>query len=99
MRELIAIINVLNLSDPAELEVAVMLALGHDGLLRSAELLSGFQVRHFSWNHDLTSVRIEIERSKINRSGDSEFVDLFDYGPSSAVALLRKWFALHQLWE
>ena len=65
IRELIAIINGLNLSDPTELVVAVMLAVGHDGLLRSAELLSGLQVRHFSWNHDLTSVRIEIERSKV----------------------------------
>ena len=99
IRELIAIINGLNLSDPTELVVAVMLAVGHDGLLRSAELLSGLQVRHFSWNHDLTSVRIEIERSKINRSGDSEFVDLFDYGPCSGVALLRKWFTLHHLWS
>lgn len=99
MKELLAIINVLNLSNPAELAVAVMLAVGHDGLLRSAELLSGLQVRHFSWNYNLTSVRIEIERSKVNRSGDSEFVDLFDYGPCSAVALLRKWFNLHHLWN
>ena len=97
LRELVAIINGLNLSNPVELAVAVMLSVGHDGLLRSAELLSGFKVRHFEWNHELTSVRVEIERSKINRSGDSEFVDLFDYGPYSAVALLRRWFSLHLL--
>lgn len=99
LRELVAIINGLNLSDPVELAIAVMLAVGHDGLLRSAELLSGFKVTHFEWNHEYNSVRIEIERSKINRSGDSDFVDLFDYGPYSAVLLLRRWFSLHELWN
>ena len=98
LRELVAIINVLDLSDPTNLVVAVMLALGHDGLLRGAELLSGFQVKHLDWSFDLSSVRLEIERSKVNRSGDSEFVDLFDYGPYSAVALLRRWFSLQKLW-
>ena len=38
LRELVAIINGLNLSNPVELAVAVMLSVGHDGLLRSAEL-------------------------------------------------------------
>jgi len=99
LRELIAIIGQLDLEDPVDLLIATMLALGHDGLLRSAELLSGFQVKHFEWSLDKKTVRLEIERSKMNRSGESEFVSLFDYGEYSAVSLLRRWFTVQGLWE
>ena len=91
-------ISQLNLDDSVELLTATMLALGHDGLLRSAELLSGFQVKHFEWSLEKTTVGLEIERSKMNRSGDSEFVSLFDYGEYSAVSLLRRWFTVQGLW-
>jgi hypothetical protein len=99
LRELIAIISQLDLDNPVELLIATMLALGHDGLLRSAELLSGFQVKHFEWSLDKMTVRLEIERSKMNRSGDSEFVSLFDYSEYSAVSLLRRWFTVQRLWN
>jgi hypothetical protein len=99
VKELVAIICQLNLQEPVELLVATMLAFGHDGLLRSSELLSGLLVRHLVWRYDKKSVRVEIERSKMNRSGESEFVTLFDYGEYSAVALLRKWFNRSGLWN
>lgn len=99
VKELLAIINSLRLEEPIELLVATMLAVGHDGLLRSAELLSGFKVRHLTWSLDKSSIRLEIERSKMNRSGESEYVTLFDYGKFSAVALMRRWFDKNQLWD
>lgn len=99
LRELIAMISRMDMDDPVELLIATMLALGHDGLLRSAELLSGFHVKHFEWSLDKKTVRLEIERSKMNRSGDSEFVSLFDYGEYSAVSLLGRWFTVQRLWD
>ena len=99
LKELLAIINRLELGNVVELLVATMLALGHDGLLRSAELLSGLKVKHLTWRFDKLAIRLESERSKMNRSGESEFVNLFDYGKFSAVSLMRKWFDMNSLWD
>ena len=99
LKELLAIINRLELGNVVELLVATMLALGHDGLLRSAELLSGLKVKHLTWRFDKLAIRLELERSKMNRSGESEFVNLFDYGKFSAVSLMRKWFDMNSLWD
>ena len=50
--ELVQIIDVLDLSDDKQLLKAVMLATGHDGLLRTAELLFGSKVNNILWEFD-----------------------------------------------
>lgn len=96
--EIIQIIDTLDLSDEKQLLKAVMMATGHDGLLRTAELLYGCKVNNIIWEYDKQSFQYEIPRSKTHRSGEPEFITFCDYGPYSAVRLMKRWFDLQGLW-
>lgn len=97
--EIIKIIDALDLSDDKQLLKAVMLATGHDGLLRTAELLFGCKVHNIIWEYDKSSFQYEVPRSKTHRSGEPELITFSDYGPYSAVRLMKKWFDLKGLWD
>jgi hypothetical protein len=96
---LVQIIDGLDLSDDKQLLKAVMLATGHDGLLRTAELLSDIKVNNILWEFDKNSFRYELPRSKTHRSGEPELIQYCDYGPYSAVRLMKMWFDRCGLWN
>ena len=89
----------LDLSKRANLLIAVMLMTGHDGLLRTAELLSGRKVIDLIWNSDRTTFRINFYRSKTYLEGEGFSVPFSDYGEYSAVSLMRRWFDMNNLWH
>ena len=76
--------------------IVCIISTGHDGLLRGAEL--AILVKELEWEDDLSGFTIVIPRSKINRAGGAERVSLKDYGPTSAVATMRRFFDKHKIW-
>ena len=78
--------------DAKELQTALMLYLGHDGLLRIGELLSGIRAGDIRWRADGKCFDLWLERSKANQSGDGELITIVDYEGRCAVKLMRKWF-------
>lgn len=97
--EITRIIDSLDVNDPVQLLVCVMLAMGHNGLLRSAELLSGLTVSSILWDTLESSFQLELPRSKTHRSGAAELITFTDHGPFSAVRLLKRWFDVAGLWD
>ena len=94
------LIGLMDLSVSSELLDALMYMVCHDGLLRSGELLSGLRVRDFKWNAERTCVTIRLWRTKTHRAGDAVEVIIWESEcPFSAVALLRDWMDLHDLWD
>jgi integrase len=81
------------------LEEAVILYMGHDGLFRSGELLSGFTVEDLVWSLDHSQFTVVLDRSKVNRRGDGESVTICDYEGRSAVKLMIQWFCIMKLWD
>jgi hypothetical protein len=81
------------------LQIALMLYLGHDGLLRIGELLSGIRAEDIRWSSDRKRFDIWLERSKANQSGDGELITVVDYDGCCAVKLMRKWFRSMDLWK
>jgi hypothetical protein len=88
-----------DLWDARLLEEAVILYMGHDGLLRAGELLSGLKVSDLVWSLDHAQFTIVLDRSKANRSGDGESVTICDYDGRSAVKLMTQWFGVMELWD
>ena len=86
------------LTSPQDLEEVLLLYVGHDGLFRSGELLSGLKVSDVVWSSDRTRFTVALERSKANRKGNAEFVTVCDYEGVSAVKLMLKWFNAMGLW-
>ena len=97
--EISKIIETLDLNDSKQLLIAVMLAMGHNGLLRSAELLSGLLSSSILWDTFETGFKLELPRSKTHRSGAAELIAYMDHGPFSAVRLLKRWFDINDLWN
>ncbi len=62
------------LTSPHDLEEVLLLYVGHDGLFRSGELLSGLKVSDMVWSADKKRFTVAFERSKANRKGIAEFV-------------------------
>jgi len=98
MVELKRMMDQSDLTDLVQLLKITMLASGHDGLLRSSEVLSGIRVVQILWRVDKEGFRLELPRSKMNRSGDSEFISFHDYGECSGAHLMRRWFDQNHLW-
>ena len=98
LAQLLSFVKKWDLSEPAMLELAAMLLTGHNGLLRSAELLSGRKVQHVLWAPSLDEFTLYLERTKTHRQGGSLFVSYRDHEGPSAVKLLRTWFDQQQLW-
>ena len=89
----------MDLSQEAQLMLVVICYLGHDGLLRMGELLSGLTAANIQWSHDYRSVSVILGRSKMNRQGDPERVEIFDHRGRSAVKMLQLWFNHKLLWN
>ena len=87
------------LEEAKELQTALMLYLGHDGLLRIGELLSGIRAGDIRWRVDRRGFDLWLERSKANQSGDGELITIVDYDGQCAVKLMRKWFRNMDLWK
>jgi hypothetical protein len=77
-------------------QLITMGRVAHDALLRGCELI-GLKRGHLVWSHDRSQVRVIIHNSKAHKTGGkAEGVILSDYGPSSAVAMLREyWHTMH----
>ena len=74
-------------------------SVGHDGLLRGGEICSGLTVSDHIWSPSRNSVTIRLHRTKVHRRGGPQYVTLRDYGPFSAVRMLRRHFDRHSLWS
>jgi Phage integrase family len=78
----------------------MLFTLGHDGLFRLAELLSGLGTQDVEWLPNRTAIRLFLRRTKTVRSGAGIWVTIWDYdSPRSAVKLLARWYGLHSLWN
>jgi integrase len=73
--------------------------MGHDGLFRAGELMSGFKVSDLVWSLDHSQFTVVLERSKTNRKGGGESVTICDYEGRSAVKLMIQWFGVMGLWD
>ena len=82
----------IDLGDNKELMFVTMCYLGHDGLLRLGELLSGLTAAQVQWSHDNHSLSVILGRSKINRQGDPERIDIHDHRGRIAVKMMKMWF-------
>jgi hypothetical protein len=76
----------------------LIIKFAREGLFRGGEVCSDLQTRKFIWMGP-KRVTIHLDRSKANRKGNGEDITLVDYGPSSAVALLRAHFDKYKLWK
>ena len=74
-----------------ELMFVTLLYMGHDGLLRISELLSGLQLSDILWEEDRRGFSVWLGRSKANRAGDGERVIIRDH-KGSAVKMMSLWF-------
>jgi len=88
-----------DLFDPRVLEEALIMYMGHDGLFRAGELMSGFKVSDVTWSLDHSQFTVVLDRSKANRKGDGESVTICDYEGRSAVKLMIQWFGVMGLWD
>lgn len=84
---------------PDHLLLELSLHLGHNGLLRAAELHSGLRVRDLTWDFTGRQVTLSIARSKTHRRGAPEEVTVRDYRGRSAYKLLVRWMDSQQLWS
>ena len=58
-----------NLDDAHDLLKVTILYMGHDGLLRSGEMVSGLRPRDVIWGPGRTSMSVRFARSKTHRTG------------------------------
>ena len=88
----------LNLTDIIDLQFDALSRTCHNGLLRSGE---GVKIRtgDLSWSFDRRTVRVSVRDSKANKTGPVEIVELTDWGPESAVWVLRTLYDVLSLWE
>lgn len=69
---------------------ALTLLLGHNGLLRAAELHSGFRVRDLIWDWRDHEVHVPLKRTKTLRRGPPEMVTFRKYRGPCAYDHLRR---------
>ena len=72
LRHLREAVSKLDLTDVGKLQVATILFVGHDCLLRVSELLGGLTVKDVLWKVGRSEYSIWLRRSKCNRSGSGE---------------------------
>ena len=74
-----------------EREAIVMMTVAHDGMLRAGEVTNELRAIDLAWNEKRNQVTISLLRTKKHRKRGAQLVTLFDYGPRSGCALLRRW--------
>lgn len=77
-----------------ELYLCLLLETGHNGLLRSGELLSGVIAEDVLWYKDRSGFRMKIDWTK---TGGVAYIDYWDFGGVNAVSLMRRWWKLKNL--
>jgi hypothetical protein len=81
-------------SNLAHFQHIVMSRVARDALLRGAELVQ-LRIGEITWNLDRTRATLYVFYSKAHKLVDkAEEVTIFDYGPSSGTAALRKYFQI-----
>lgn len=86
-------------SDQQQFMTIMAMFVAHDGLLRSAELLKGLQVKDIQWCVEDASFLIFLDRTKTGRSGQGQYVRVCDYPGPCAYKLLKLWFDAHDLYR
>lgn len=97
---LLECIRHMDLNDKADLEIATLCFLCHDGVLRAGELFSGLLVKDVRWSPNKKTIFLRLWRTKTHRSGNSIEIEIVDPGEDCicAVSLLRRWFTKMELW-
>lgn len=75
-----------------DLLCATAVLVGHNGLLRGGELLSGIQAKHVTWEPRNKSVCLHLPPTKTMRRGVGVDVRITDYAGPSAYKFLKEWF-------
>lgn len=96
---LLLVIRRLDLTCPVNRMMRLSLLLGHNGLLRAGEPVSGLQVQDLQWNWRRKEVAIRLSRSKTHRSGPPEEIIYHQYPGICAFLLLRQWLTEWSLWK
>ena len=88
----------LDFSNIVDLQFDALSRTCHNGLLRSGE---GVKLRtgDLAWSLDRRCVKVSVHDSKANKTGPIEIVELTDWGPESAVFVLRILFDVLTLWD
>lgn len=86
----------MDLRDIHAVYLCLLLETGHNGLLRSGELLSGVKVTDLLWRQDKSGFRMLLKWTK---AGGPAYINFADFGGVNAVSLMRRWFDANELWE
>jgi hypothetical protein len=73
--------------------------MGHDGLLKAGELASGLTEENLEWNGRKDRFYMAFERGKACHLLAGKVIPFVDYGPESAVSLMRKWLAMRRAYK
>lgn len=87
--------------DPKQLDhrlFALTVAVGHNGLLRGAELHGGIRAGNFTWLPGDREVQLHLDRTKTHRTGPPVVVSYCRYEGLCAYRILKRWFTEHRLW-
>lgn len=77
----------------------MLMWLCHDALLRSGELLSGILCSDLEWHISSSFLTLTLPRSKANRKGAPEYIQIMDYEGICSYKLLLAWYHKYNLWS
>lgn len=89
----------LDTRQPDQRLFALTIAVGHNGLLRGAELHSGLRVEDFVWLSGDREVQLRLARTKTHRAGPPLTVSYHRHEGPCAYEALRRWFTDYRLWD
>lgn len=90
--------DTMDLTQPSELLAAMSMALCHNSLMRSGELMSGIMVEDIEWDHAGRSLTVALFRTKTHRRYGTACIKVVDYPGRSAYKLVKRWFDMWGLW-
>ena len=92
------IINQLDLDNIIDLHLATAMMFGHDGLMRSGEILSGLRTSDVLWNADRNAFQVKVKRTKTTRTGEGVWIGFQDYGGINSVTLMKLYYSKMGYW-
>jgi len=81
-------------SNPHHLLTLLLLYVGHDGLLRAGEIVSGLTTADVIWSPDRSAMALRFTRSKTCLTGPGFLVQFRDRPTINAVSLMREWWEM-----
>ena len=81
-------------SNPHHLLTLLLLYVGHDGLLRAGEIVSGLTTAEVIWSPDRSAMALHFARSKTCLTGPGFLVQFRDRPTVNAVSLMREWWEM-----